>query len=100
MSLEEDGVEEFMVFEEWLYSGKINYDKVFNDPSLILVKAFCFAQLIELFDFQNAILNVIRDRATEQHNQSGPSSTTLKTQGIPKPFAKPPTQPFMLSLAL
>ena len=25
MYLEEDGVEEFMVFEEWLYSGEINY---------------------------------------------------------------------------
>ena len=97
MYLEEDGVEEFMVFEGWLYSGNINYDNVSNDPSLVLVKLFCFAQRVGIFELQNAILDVIRDRATEQHSQSEPLSMTFNTQDIPKPFTKPPAQGFLFS---
>ncbi|MCJ1386407.1 hypothetical protein MMC17_009533 [Xylographa soralifera] len=80
MYLEEDGVEEFMVFEGWVYSGNINYDNVSNDPSLVLVKLFCFAQRVGIFELQNAMLDVIRDRATKQHSQSEPLTTSTAIQ--------------------
>ena len=65
--LEEYGVDEFTLFEEWLYSEQINYPKDSDNPSLLLVKVFCLAQDAEISNLQNATLDVIRDRATEQH---------------------------------
>ena len=65
--LEEYGVNEFKLFEEWLYSEKLNYPQDSEDPSLLLVKVFCLAKDAEISNLENATLDVIRDRATEQH---------------------------------
>ena len=65
--LEEYGVDEFKLFEEWLYLEQIHYPKDSDDPSLVLVKVFCLAKDAEISNLQNATLDVIRDRATEQH---------------------------------
>lgn len=65
--LEEDGVDEFKLFEQWLYSGRFSYSKTSDDPSLLLVKVFCFAEKRGIPTLQNATLDAIRDRATEQH---------------------------------
>ena len=67
MYLEMYGVDEFKLFEEWLYAGKLNYPKDSDDPSLVLVKVFCLAKDVEMSNLQNATLDVIRDRATEQY---------------------------------
>ena len=81
--LEEYGVDEFKLFEEWLYSEKLNYPKDSDNPSLLLVKVFCLATDAEISSLQNATLDVIRDRATEQYV----SLTTPNTNhGI---YAKP-----------
>ena len=65
--LEEYGVDEFKLFEEWLYSERINYPTDSDDPSLLLVKLFCLAEDFEISNLQNATLDLIRDRATEQY---------------------------------
>ena len=65
--LEEDGVDEFKLFEEWLYSEKFSLPKDSDNPSLLLVKVFCFAEKAGISNLQNASLDAIRDRATEQH---------------------------------
>ena len=81
--MEEDGVDEFKLFEEWVYSEKLSYPKGSDDPSLLLVKAFCFADKVRISDLQNATLDAIRDRATGQHISR---ATPNPTNGM---FAKP-----------
>lgn len=76
MYLEEDGVEEFKVFEKWLYSQKLGDLKESADLSLLLVRVFCFADKVGISGLQNATLDAIRDRATGQHTSSATSSTT------------------------
>ncbi len=46
MYLEEDGVEEFTMFEEWLYTHQLSDPKESADLSLLLVKLFCFAEKV------------------------------------------------------
>ena len=46
--LEEYGVDEFKLFEEWLYSEKLNYPKDSDNPSLLLVKVICLAKDAEI----------------------------------------------------
>ncbi len=87
MYLEEDGVDEFKLFEEWLYSEKFSYPKDSDDPSLLLVKVFCFAEKVGISDLQNATLDAIRDQATEQHVSLPTPNTTYETYANPKnPF--------------
>ncbi|KAK3175046.1 hypothetical protein OEA41_002292 [Lepraria neglecta] len=81
--LEEDGVDEFKFFEEWLYSEKFSFPKDSDNPSLLLVKVFCFAEKAGISTLQNATLDAIRDRATEQ-NVSLPTPNTIY-QTYPKP---------------
>ena len=83
--LEEDGVDEFKLFEEWLYSEKFSFPKDSDNPSLLLVKVFCFAEKAGISNLQNATLDTIRDRATEQHVSLPTPNTTDKT------YAKPQT---------
>ena len=54
MYLEEDGVDEFKFFEEWLYSGKLHCSKEFEELSLLLIKVFCFAERVGISNLQNA----------------------------------------------
>ncbi|KAL8706526.1 MAG: hypothetical protein Q9201_000458, partial [Fulgogasparrea decipioides] len=82
--LEEDGIDEFKVFEEWLYSGKFSYPKDSGDPSLLLVKVFCFADKVGLPDLQNATLDAIRDRAAEQHVSPPTQNETYETYPQPR----------------
>ena len=84
MYLEEDGVDELKVFEEWLYSQNLSYPKDSDEPSLLLVKVFCFAEKVGIPDLQNAMLDAIRDRATEQHASLVTSDTTQNTYVIPQ----------------
>ena len=86
--MKEYGVDEFKLFEEWLYSEKLNYPKDSDNPSLLLVKVFCLAKDAEISNLQNATLDVIRDRATEQYVSLTTSNRiTLNTNhGI---YAKP-----------
>ena len=81
--LEEDGVEEFRLFEEWVYSDKLNYPKDSDDSSLLLVKVFCFAEKIGVSGIQNATLDAIRDRAVEQHPSLPAPNTAFKPPAIP-----------------
>ena len=81
--MEEYGVDEFKLFEEWLYSEKLNYPKDSNNPSLLLVKVFCLAKDFGISNLQNATLDAIRDLATEQHS----SLTTQNT--IYEQYARP-----------
>ena len=81
--LEEDGVDEFKLFEEWLYSQKLSYPRGSVDPGLLLVKLFCFAERVGISKLQNATLDAIRDQATGKDISSGNTDTT---KGI---FAKP-----------
>jgi len=76
MYLEDDGVEEFKVFEEWLYSHELGDLEASADPSLLLVRVFCFADRVGISDLQNATLDAIRDRATGQYTSSATSSRT------------------------
>jgi hypothetical protein len=84
MYLEEDGVDEFKLFEEWLYSEKFSYPKDSEDPSLLLVKVFCFAEKVGISNLQNATLDAIRDRATEQHVSLPTPNTTYKIYTKPR----------------
>lgn len=61
--MEEDGVDEFKLFEEWLYTDELSYPEDFNDPSDVLVKVFCFAEKVGIVDLQNATSDAIRERA-------------------------------------
>ena len=70
MYLGEDGIDEFKLFEEWLYTKKFSYPKDSDDPSLLLMKVFCFADKIRNSALQNATLDAIRDRAEEQRISS------------------------------
>lgn len=79
MYLEEDGVEEFIVFEKWLYSQKLGDLKEPADASLLLVKLFCFADKVGISELQNAVLDAIRDRATGQHVSPTALITTDET---------------------
>jgi hypothetical protein len=85
MYLEEDGVDEFKLFEEWLYTEKFNYPKDSDNPSLLLMKVFCFADKIRSSTLQNATLDAIRDRATEQRVSLPTPHSTYET------YAKPQT---------
>ena len=84
MYLEEDGVDEFRLFEEWVYSDKLNCPKESDDPSLLLVKMFCFAEKIGVADIQNATLDAIRDRAVEQHVALTAPITASKARAMPQ----------------
>ena len=48
MYMEEDGVDEFKLFEEWLYTDEFSYPKDSDNPSLLLVKVFCFVEKVEI----------------------------------------------------
>ena len=65
--MDEYGIDEFKVFEEWIYSEKLNYPEDFDCPSLLLVKVFCLAQVVGVLNLQNATIDAIRDLATKQH---------------------------------
>ena len=105
MYLEEDGVDEFKLFEEWLYSEKFSFPKDSDDPSLLLVKVFCFAEKVGISNLQNATLDVIRDRATEQHVSLPTPNTTYETYARPqttfwsaqRPILDLPQDPFSTS---
>ena len=66
MYLKEDGVDEVRMFEEWVYSDRLNFPRDSDDPSLLMVKVFCFAEKVGISDIQNATLDAIRDRAAKQ----------------------------------
>ena len=72
--LADDGVDEFKVVEEWLYSEHFNFPGDHGDPSLLLVKLFCFADKVGISKLQNASLDAIRNRAMEQHISQSISS--------------------------
>ena len=93
--LEEYGVDEFKIFEEWLYSDKVNYPKQANDPSLILVRAFCLAKDVEISKLQNVILDVIRDRATEQHVSPTAPKTYHEIDAEPQNFLRSVQRPVL-----
>lgn len=84
MYLENDGVEEFTVFEEWLYTQKLNYSEICDEPSLLLVKVYCFAEKVGIANLQNASLDAIRDRATGHRSSVRISDLTPKID--PKVF--------------
>jgi len=86
MYLEEDGVDEFKVFEEWLYSEKFSYPKDSDDPSLLLVKVFCFAEKIGISTLQNTTLDAIRDRATGKQVSLPTPNTTYEIHAKPQGF--------------
>lgn len=103
MYLEEDGVDEFKLFEEWLYSERLSYPKDSDNLSLLLVKVFCFAEKVGISALQNATLDAIRDRATEQDVPLPPPDITYTTYAKPKPFSwsfDPPQDQTMTSPGL
>lgn len=65
--MEEDGVDEFKLFEDWLYANELRYPEDSQDPNFLLIKLFCFADKVEISDLQNATLDAIRERATGQN---------------------------------
>ena len=67
MYLESDGIDEFKLFEEWLYSEHLSCPEDLDDPCLLLVKLFCFAEKVGISKLQNASLDVTRNSAVEQH---------------------------------
>ena len=94
MYLEEDGVEEFIMFEEWLYSHQLRDPKDSADPTLLLVKVFCFADRVGISNLQNAALDAIRDRATRQHTSLTPSTISKMPPEPQNAFWNPPLVPF------
>ena len=61
MTMEEDGVEEFKMLEEQLYTGRIttsHYDPSSDDMPLrfVLVKLFCLAEKVGIIQVQNKAL--------------------------------------------
>lgn len=93
MYLEEDGIDEFKLFEEWLYSEKWSYPKGSVDPSLLLVKLFCFAERTGISELQNATLEAICDRATGRDTLGATSDTNGGTIVKPKGFFGSHTAP-------
>ncbi|KAL8647836.1 MAG: hypothetical protein Q9210_005325 [Variospora velana] len=90
MYMEEDGVDEFKLFEVWLYTGELSYPEDFDDPSDLLVKVFCFAEKVGIVDLQNATLDAVREQATG-HNVS--PATPMPIWGFsekPNPKYLPP----------
>lgn len=81
MYLEEDGVEEFILFEDWLYSNQLIDPKESADPSLLLVKLVCLADRVGISNLQNATLDAIRNRATGQY--TSPSTPTIADEIVP-----------------
>ena len=80
MYLEEDGVDEFKLFEEWLYSGKLS---------------FCFAEKVGISKLQNATLDTIRDTATvRQISPSSPGTMHNATTTPHNPFVLEPVSTF------
>ena len=61
MYLEEDYVDEFKLFEEWLYLEKFSYPDDSDDPSLLSVKVFYFAEKVGILNLQNVKLDAICD---------------------------------------
>ena len=61
MYLEEDSVDEFKLFEEWLYLEKFSYPEDSDDPSLLSVKVFYFAEKVGILNLQNVKLDAICD---------------------------------------
>ncbi|KAL9126645.1 MAG: hypothetical protein Q9217_004335 [Psora testacea] len=86
MYLEEDGVDEFKLFEEWLYSEKWSYPRDSVDPSFLLVKLFCFAEKIGISELQNATLDAICDRAAgrdmKEATPDNNGETIARPQGL------------------
>lgn len=74
--LQEDDVDEVILFEQWLYSRNFSYPKDSDGSSLLLVKVLCFADKVGILSLQNAILDAIRDQLEEYH-------VTLLSQNIP-----------------
>lgn len=93
MYMDEDGVDEFKLFEEWLYTDELSYPEDFNDPSELLVKVFCFAEKVGIVDLQNATLDAIRERATGQNT----SPATPKPAWDGFGFSQQPTVQFQAS---
>ena len=82
--MDEYGIDEFKLFEEWLYSKKLNYPKDSDDPSLLLVKVFCLAKDVGISNLQNATLDTIRDLATEQHGSLATPNTVYEQYAKPQ----------------
>lgn len=45
--LEEDGVDEFKLFEEWVYSKTLSYPKSSDDPSLLFIRCSVLRRKLE-----------------------------------------------------
>lgn len=91
--LKEDGVDEFKLFEEWVYSKTLSYPKGSDDPSLLLIKVFCFAEKVRISDLQNATLDAIRDRATGQQISRPTPNFPSGIFAKPQTFFASPQQP-------
>lgn len=102
MYLEEDGVEEFILFEDWLYSNQLIDLEESADPSLLLVKLFCLADRVGISNLQNATLDAIRNRATGQYTSL--STPTIADEMPPEPqisfHFSPFVPPFMSDTAI
>lgn len=92
--LKKDGVDVFKLFEEWLYPENFSYPKDFDDPSFLLVNFFCFAEKVGISKLQNATLDAIRDRATEQHVSLPTPNKTYETYAKPQTFGSLPSDCF------
>ena len=88
MYMEEDGVDEFQLFEEWLYTDELNYAEDSSDPSHLLVKVFCLAEKVGIPELQNATLDTIRERAIRQNVHPAIPSPTFG--GFGSGSSKPP----------
>lgn len=82
--MEEDDVDEFQLFEEWLYTDELSYPEDSDDPSDLLVKVFCFAEKVGISDLQNATLDAIRERATGQNVSPATPKSTWDDFGFSK----------------
>ena len=91
--LEEDDVAVFELLEEWLYSEKVNYSKDCDDPSLLMVKVFCFAERVRIPTLQNITLDAIRDRATGRKVVGSNPHTTSEITKKPQALFGYPNQP-------
>ncbi|KAL8836351.1 MAG: hypothetical protein Q9176_006361 [Flavoplaca citrina] len=88
MYMEEDGVDEFKLFEEWLYTDELSYPEDSNDPSDLLVKVFCFAEKVGISNLQNATLDAIRERATRPNVSPATPKPTWHNGFSPQPFVR------------
>ena len=88
-------MEEFKLFEEWLYTEKLRFPQESDDQSYLLIKLFCFAEKVETPGLQNAALDAIRDRATGQHVSTESPKPTSHIHGKSQsPFAFTPGSGF------